>query len=106
MQNGIVDRKKVKEVWFVGNHGDVGGGWKKEPDQLRQLSDTPLAWMVQELEDLTDKEKKLAFSSTIEDQIRDRDISLSRSSKPSKLSNHQKLREYMKPHDMLRVGGG
>lgn len=105
-QDGIVDRTNVKEVWFAGNHGDVGGGWKKEPDQLRQLSDTPLAWMVQELEDLTNKENKLAFSSTTEDQIRDRDITLSRFSKPSKLSNHQKRREYMKPHDMLRVGGG
>lgn len=42
-QDGVVDRTNVKEVWFAGNHGDVGGGWKKEPDQLRQLPDTPLA---------------------------------------------------------------
>lgn len=34
-QDGIVDRTNVKEVWFAGNHGDVGGGWKKESDQLR-----------------------------------------------------------------------
>lgn len=105
-QDGIVDRTNVKEVWFAGNHGDVGGGWKKESDQLRQLSDTPLAWMVQELDDLTDRGKKLAFARTTEDQIRNRDMALSRSSKPSKFSNHQKRKEQMKPHDMLRPGGG
>lgn len=105
-QDGIVDRTNVKEVWFAGNHGDVGGGWKKESDQLRQLSDTPLAWMVQELDDLTDRVKKLAFARTTEDQIRNRDVTLSRSSKPSKLSNHEKRKEQMKPHDMLKPGGG
>lgn len=101
-----MDRTNVKEVWFAGNHGNVGGGWKKESDQLRQLSDTPLAWIVQELDDLTDREKKLAFARTTEDQIRNRDINLSRSSKPSKYSNHQKQKEYMNSHDMLRPGGG
>jgi uncharacterized protein (DUF2235 family) len=67
----------IKEVWFPGNHGDVGGGWPSEPptkqsiwqkmtgfftsdkakkpsadvrnDQF-QLSDIPLAWMIRELE--------------------------------------------------------
>lgn len=62
--------------------------------------------MVQELDDLTDRVKKLAFARTTEDQIRNRDVTLSRSSKPSKLSNHEKRKEQMKPHDMLRAGGG
>lgn len=89
-QDEIVDKTNVKEVWFAGNHGDVGGGWQKQPDQLRQLSDTPLAWMVQELEDLKETENRLAFARTTEDQIRNRDATLSTLSKPTKLSNHQK----------------
>lgn len=108
-QDKVVDQTEVKEVWFAGNHGDVGGGWRKQPDQLRQLSDTPLAWMVQELKDLKGTENRLAFSRSTEDQIRDRDAALStlsKPSRPSKLSNHEKRKEYMKPHDMLKLGGG
>lgn len=67
----------IKEVWFPGNHGDVGGGWPSEPprkltmgqkikgifttdkpknapasprDDPFQLSDISLAWMIRELE--------------------------------------------------------
>lgn len=108
-QDEVVDQTEVKEVWFAGNHGDVGGGWRKQPDQLRQLSDTPLAWMVQELKDLKEAENRLAFARSTEDQIRNRDAALSALSKPSKrskLSNHERRKEYMKPHDMLKIGGG
>lgn len=37
----------VKEEWFAGNHGDVGGGWAPRDGVL--LSDIPLIWMVKEL---------------------------------------------------------
>ena len=54
----------VKEVWFPGNHGDVGGGWsakedtKTEPptEEVKndpyQLSDIALRWMIEELDQL------------------------------------------------------
>jgi uncharacterized protein (DUF2235 family) len=37
-------RKRIKEVWFVGAHSDVGGGY---PDGA--LSYVPLVWMLNEL---------------------------------------------------------
>jgi uncharacterized protein (DUF2235 family) len=44
----------IKEVWFPGNHGDIGGGWANPPDDpdSLQLSSIPLEWMVKELQDL------------------------------------------------------
>ena len=77
----------IKEVWFPGNHGDVGGGWPavrpeekaekikwwhrvkkiffKEEDKETsvagtdpyQMSDIPLAWMVRELEEIGEQDK-------------------------------------------------
>jgi Uncharacterized alpha/beta hydrolase domain (DUF2235) len=46
-----------KEVWFAGNHGDVGGGWWLTHDdtygtEKYLLSDIPLKWMVAELRTL------------------------------------------------------
>lgn len=38
----------IKEVWFAGQHGDVGGGWKLDPNDAWPLSHIPLAWMVKE----------------------------------------------------------
>ncbi|VDC07954.1 unnamed protein product [Peniophora sp. CBMAI 1063] len=37
----------VKEVWFAGCHGDVGGGSTPDTDDFA-LSDIPLRWMVKE----------------------------------------------------------
>ncbi|KAA8898764.1 hypothetical protein FN846DRAFT_961864 [Sphaerosporella brunnea] len=54
----------IREVYFAGNHGDVGGGWAATADGGIQLSDIALEWMLQELEDLPDpQEEKLAFES-------------------------------------------
>ena len=56
----------MKEFWFAGNHGDVGG-WldRKEGDNpSRLLSDIPLAWIIQEILDLPEKENRLAFKDT------------------------------------------
>ena len=36
----------LKQVWFVGCHSDVGGGYK--PDKGGSLSDIPLDWMIAE----------------------------------------------------------
>lgn len=39
----------VKEVWFRGVHGDVGGGYPEAESALAKL---PLAWMIREMEAL------------------------------------------------------
>nr|KMM66201.1 hypothetical protein CPAG_02541 [Coccidioides posadasii RMSCC 3488] len=58
----------IKEVWFAGNHCDVGGGFRYEGGLKCLLSDIPLAWMVEEVFALEDTPAgKLAFQkSTIE----------------------------------------
>jgi uncharacterized protein (DUF2235 family) len=38
----------ISEVWFPGQHGDVGGGWKLNPEDPWPLSHIPLVWMVKE----------------------------------------------------------
>ena len=52
----------IKEVFFPGNHGDVGGGWlaegvkgRVEAEDPLQLSDLALQWMISELEALPAK---------------------------------------------------
>ncbi len=40
------DAKDMKQVWFAGVHGDIGGGAK--PRQGKFLSDVALAWLVAE----------------------------------------------------------
>ena len=52
----------IKEVFFPGNHGDVGGGWRadgnkavNEADDPLQLSDLALEWMIRELDALPAK---------------------------------------------------
>ena len=50
-QPTLLQRRKdldLKQVWFVGCHSDVGGGYK--PDKDGSLSDIPLAWMIKEAE--------------------------------------------------------
>lgn len=44
----------VKEVWFAGNHSDVGGGFAYENNARFLLSDIPLAWMLEEALSVTD----------------------------------------------------
>ena len=56
-------QKGIKEVWFPGNHGDIGGGWHVgeegiQPDSAKQdkdhfqLSDIALKWMVDEIDNV------------------------------------------------------
>ena len=53
----------IKEVWFAGNHGDVGGGWAAGKDIDVQLSDIALEWMLHEVDQLPDPPaEKLAFN--------------------------------------------
>ncbi|MBT9373279.1 DUF2235 domain-containing protein [Rhizobium sp. CSW-27] len=43
---GVEDKPDVKQIWFPGVHGDVGGGYGRSG-----LSDNALAWMMDEAED-------------------------------------------------------
>ncbi|KAE9363972.1 hypothetical protein N431DRAFT_390190 [Stipitochalara longipes BDJ] len=47
-------RKHLVELWFAGNHGDVGGGWPSyQHDGVKYLlSDIPLTWMIQQVKDI------------------------------------------------------
>ena len=46
--------KTIKEVWFSGMHSDVGGGYKqkKSDPQAKELSNTTLNWMADQMEPL------------------------------------------------------
>ena len=80
----------LKEVWFAGNHGDVGGGWGRV-DNKRLLSDIPLEWMIEEIESLPVKHGV--------DRLAIDDKQKSKILKPSK-------DKYNAPHDMLTRGPG
>jgi len=96
----------VVEMWFAGNHGDVGGGWKKAKGEKHLLSDTALMWMIHEVLNLKDSESKLAFK-TLKIEHRDKvETRFERGLKkalavatPVKQSNYHL-------HDMLKFGGG
>lgn len=42
------EEQDISEVWFPGQHGDVGGGWKLNAKDKWPLSHIPLVWMVRE----------------------------------------------------------
>ena len=92
----------IKEVFFPGNHGDIGGGWTapgnnavNEADDPLQLSDITLEWMISELDALPAKHPT--------DQIEwneHRDIFLQ--------NYNRKVATAVKApiHDILKYGGG
>ena len=78
----------LKEVWFAGNHADIGGGW--EPvENKRLLSDIPLKWMIEEIESLQDDADHLAIDERQREEI-------------LKSSGQ----DWNAPHDMLARGSG
>jgi hypothetical protein len=38
----------ISEVWFAGEHADIGGGWWLLEGETRPASDLPLIWMLRE----------------------------------------------------------
>ena len=84
-------QKGIKEVWFPGNHGDIGGGWhvgeegiprdSKERDKDPfQLSDIALKWMVDEIDNVElsredplawDPEAKASFLQRFQEHTRE-----------------------------------
>jgi uncharacterized protein (DUF2235 family) len=45
------EKPTLSEVWFAGQHGDLGGGWNvaKDDENKFLLSDIPLMWMIEEV---------------------------------------------------------
>ncbi|CAN9080060.1 unnamed protein product [Alternaria alternata] len=118
VKDAKASNEDIKEVWFPGNHGDVGGGWpapqpqglswwrriftsdKQEKPSIPsqdpyQMSDVPLAWMIRELEQLGADDDKSA-------------IKWNKKKNGFKKSFFRKINEaYESPmHDTLTVGGG
>ncbi|KAF3909996.1 hypothetical protein AA313_de0200205 [Arthrobotrys entomopaga] len=54
MQGWRKEDHDVKEVWFPGNHADIGGGWTPE-EGVPMISDIALAWMLEEVLAIEDK---------------------------------------------------
>lgn len=101
-------RVDFKEVWFAGNHGDVGGGWPLQPDQTHLLSDISLNWMIQEVLGLPGSESKLSFATINDKPAGDDGIrSLCRDDRPGTDTGllKQTTNDFI-PHDMLRFGYG
>jgi uncharacterized protein (DUF2235 family) len=48
-RNGPDTPQDVREVWFTGVHGDIGGGY---PERESQLAKIPLDWLIDETEAL------------------------------------------------------
>ena len=99
----------ISEVWFPGQHGDVGGGWKLNPDDRRPLSHIPLVWMVNEAQLVGlefDAEKLKRFNCY------DGITGLAAHNNPNQCREdpyHQVLTETMDRgivHDCLTYGGG
>ncbi|KXT08464.1 hypothetical protein AC579_6327 [Pseudocercospora musae] len=42
------ERQDILELWFAGQHGDIGGGWTLDENEERPISDIALSWMVRE----------------------------------------------------------
>jgi hypothetical protein len=122
MKHAEAEKENIKEVWFPGNHGDVGGGWPapkrgktqpkaswwrrifrtwtdKRPSNRSsdpyQMSDIPLAWMIRELEKIGAKDPDSA-------------IKWNHKKNGFKENFFHRIKEaYTSPmHDTLQFGGG
>ena len=91
-----------KEVWFAGNHGDVGGGWAPEEKHSYLLSDTTLSWMIDELKSVKPSkeggELKL-LEKKIEGHRED-------AKKLWHANESGTLKKPIRSHDMLKYGRG
>ncbi|KAF2150655.1 hypothetical protein K461DRAFT_229140 [Myriangium duriaei CBS 260.36] len=104
-----LQRSQIKEVWFAGNHADVGGGWPLNKNQRHLLSDTPLEWMLQELKTLPKHEQlDLTSPPIVEDEMRPTEydtwfFGLFRKHREPDYKSRVKTQQ---PHDMLAFGRG
>ncbi|TAQ86876.1 hypothetical protein B7494_g4791 [Chlorociboria aeruginascens] len=105
----IMDNKALQndtvEMWFAGNHGDVGGGWPLRENQSHLLSDTPLAWMIEELQNLPQTSNKLAFQKISIEKVQLGETKIERQFEHG-LKVPREDKHTLEPHDMLKFGGG
>ena len=96
----------IKEVWFPGNHGDIGGGWdvgeegiprdskEKDKDPF-QLSDIALKWMVDEIDNVElSREDPLAWDPEVKASFLQR------------LQEHETEMISARMHDTMTWNGG
>ena len=96
----------LKEVWFAGNHCDVGGGYMLRDGQTHLLSETPLAWMLQEVLDLGEKENAVSFTSiSVSGVVRAESYFPGKPEAPGSRAFEVRKRANQ-PHDTLSFGGG
>lgn len=95
----------LKEVWFTGNHADVGGGWSLAKGQKHLLSDTPLNWMVQEALNLPGSASRLSFQTTNVQDVVKAENEFPGVERPGTTA-FEVRRRTNQPHDMLRFFRG
>lgn len=95
----------LKEVWFAGNHSDIGGGYPLEKGQKHLLSDTPLNWMIQEVLGLDGSESKLSFQTLNVEDVSRAENAFPGKEKPG-TNAFQIRRKTNQPHDTLKFGHG
>jgi len=47
----MVEAEWFQQIWFAGNHSDIGGSY---PEDESRLSDVSLKWMIEELKSIND----------------------------------------------------
>lgn len=102
-------KSDVQEVWFAGNHADVGGGWGLRKHQRHLLSDTPLEWMLQELMKLPEADRlTLTTPPIVEDPPRsfEPDTWLFGLLPTKRTTDYEARLKTQQPHDMLALDGG
>ncbi|KAI5306175.1 hypothetical protein KEM56_001985 [Ascosphaera pollenicola] len=101
-KNSPVD---LKEVWFAGNHSDIGGGYGLQKNQKHLLSDTPLNWMLQEVLNLPKSESKLSFQTLNVNDVCQAENKFPGKEKPG-TNAFQIRKKTNQPHDTLTFGNG
>lgn len=101
----------IEEVWFAGNHCDVGGGFHYEGPGKHLLSDVPLAWMVDQVRALDDHPAgKLAFDQAAIKKGGHLKAGRAKVRVPvhgtSSHSPHEAVRKERLPHDFLAFDRG
>ncbi|CAI7593468.1 unnamed protein product [Penicillium pancosmium] len=95
----------LKEVWFAGNHSDIGGGYGLERGQKHLLSDTALNWMLQEVLNLEGSESKLQFQTLNVDDVSKAENAFPGKEEPG-TDAFSLRRKTNQPHDTLQFGHG
>jgi hypothetical protein len=99
--------QNILEVWFSGNHGDIGGGWSKHETETFPLAHAPLVWMIKEAQKAglkfdPDKLAALYCSPERLDDYGEKDVE--HAAKYQKALDDSTLKGFI--HDCLEYGKG